>query len=695
MRFKRPLVLALTAFLLALAILAVAITVGSDSVRWRVRVVALKLQGGVAELSWSEVLTMMRQRRGYGLEALVDGVSVHGAVVNPFVSDQDVRTGAELFRLHCATCHGADGQGGTGPSLAQVSFSHGSSDLSLFRAVTRGIPRTAMVGADVTEVEAWRLVAFVRTLQVNAPRRDPVFADFEIVTDERLRMAARDAASWLTYSGTYSGQRHSGLDVISDQTLSTLRLKWVYQFDSGDEPVETTPIVVGGVMYVTEPPNKVIALDVSTGRLIWTFSRELPDGLSLTNFRANRGVAVYGDRVYVGTLDAHLVALDVKTGLVAWDVEIASHSDAYSMTGAPLAVAGKVVVGVSGGDFGARGFVEARDAATGSQLWRFDTVPAPGQPGNHTWEGDSWRTGGGATWLTGSYDPELKLIYWGVGNPAPDFNGDVRLGDNLYTCSVIALDADTGQLRWHFQFTPHDEHDWDSNQIPVLADLQLDGTVRKVLLWANRNGFYDVLDRTTGQFLHGRPFVKVTWASGLTATGQPIVKRGQPIETGSVVWPSVVGGTNWWSPSYSPTTKLFYVGAIENAGMFSKAKEATWRSGQFFLGGTTQTLATPRTFVRALRAETGEMAWEYQFEPADQPWTSGVLSTAGNIVFAGGSGSKGLFVALDAESGRELWRSRLGGVIHAGPISFLNGGKQLVTVAAGGNLFTFESGPSE
>mgnify|MGYP003323386572 FL=1 len=342
------------------------------------------------------------------------------------------------------------------------------------------------------------------------------------VTYERLRNAARDTNNWLTYSGTYRSERFSALDQVNTDNVDDLKVIWAYQMqpaiNAGNGLVETTPIVVDGIMYITEPPSTVTALDTRSGKLIWTWSPDMPAEVKHIGFpRVNRGVAVLDDAVYVGTLDARLVSLDAATGAVRWDVEVADNHIGFSLTLAPLALDGKIIVGVSGAEAGVRGFIDAYDSATGERIWRFHTIPAPGDPGSETWEGDAWQTGGGSTWLTGSFDPELDLLYWTVGNPAPDWNGDVRPGDNLYSCSVLALDPDTGELEWYFQFTPHDTHDWDANQIPVLFDADFNEGKRKILALANRNAFFYLLDRETGEFLHGNEYSKQTWARGLDA----------------------------------------------------------------------------------------------------------------------------------------------------------------------------------
>ena len=351
------------------------------------------------------------------------------------------------------------------------------------------------------------------------------------VSFERLVGAANEPDSWLTYSGSYRSERYSALDEINRDNVGDLKVIWAYQMQAstqaGSGLVETTPIVADGIMYLTEPPSTVTALDARTGKILWSWSPEMSDEVKHIGFpRVNRGVALLDDAVYVGTLDAHLVALDAATGAVRWDVEVADNDIGFALTLAPLALDGKIIVGVSGAEAGVRGFVDAYDSATGERLWRFHTIPAPGEPGSETWQGDAWQTGGGSTWLTGSYDPELDLLYWTVGNPAPDWNGDMRPGDNLYSCSLIALNPDTGQLQWYFQFTPHDTHDWDANQIPVLLDAEFNGRERRIVALANRNAFFYLLDRETGEFLHGNEYSKQTWARGLDEAGRPIVIPG-------------------------------------------------------------------------------------------------------------------------------------------------------------------------
>ena len=405
------------------------------------------------------------------------------------------------------------------------------------------------------------------------------------VTYERLLHAAREPQNWLTYSGSYSSQRYSALDQVTPANVKNLEMKWVFQADS-IQKMEASPIVVDGVMYVTQAPNDVVALDAKTGRIFWTYQYRVSPDARLCCGQVNRGLAIHGDTLFMGTIDAHLVALDAKNGRVLWNIEVADPKLGYSITEAPLVVKDKVVLGPAGGEYGIRGFFAAYDVATGKEAWRFYTIPAPGEPGNETWAGDSWKHGSGSSWSTGSFDPDLNAIYWGTGNPGPDWNPDTRRGDNLYTCSVVALDADTGKLKWHFQFTPNDSSDWDSAQVPVLADMDWNGNRRKVMLWANRNGFFYVLDRTTGKFMRGNAFVHQTWAAGLDENGRPIrLPDTQPTVEGTRLYPGMQGGTNWYSPSWSPRTGLFYVPAWKDYYSYFSKLPGAWHEGQSYFGG--------------------------------------------------------------------------------------------------------------
>ena len=358
------------------------------------------------------------------------------------------------------------------------------------------------------------------------------------VSFDRIRNAAKEPESWVTYSGNYSAHRFSPLSQIVPGNVDRLEVAWIYQIPS-QHKVETTPLVADGVMYISEPPSNVTALDLRTGRPLWSYRRRIADDMRVCCGQVNRGVALLGDLVYIGTVDAYLVALDARTGIPRWETKVAEYTTGHSVTVAPLAVKDKIVVGIAGGEYGIRGFLDAYDALTGKLAWRAWTIPGPGEPGNDSWSGESWKTGGAPTWVTGAYDPDLNLVYWGTGNPGPDWNGDVRKGDNLYSDSVLAIDADTGKLKWHFQFTPHDVHDWDANQVPVLMDGEIRGERRKLLITANRNAFYYALDRTSGQFLLAKPYVKQTWASGVDDRGRPIrLPNTAPTVEGTRVWPA-------------------------------------------------------------------------------------------------------------------------------------------------------------
>jgi alcohol dehydrogenase (cytochrome c) len=505
----------------------------------------------------------------------------------------------------------------------------------------------------------------------------------------RLTKARNEPGSWLTYSGAYDGWRYSPLEQVNSTNVARLRPAWVYQAKETG-PFQASPLVANGVMYLTEPRGPVVALDVKTGRPLWRWDPVLPKDLRTLGYGpSNRGVALLDNTVFVGTLDARLVALDAVSGAVRWQAQVADNKQGYGITSAPLALDGKVVIGISGGEAGIRGFLDAYDAKTGARAWRFYTIPAPGEPGHETWGGDSWKTGGAPTWLSGSYDPELDLLYWGIGNPAPDWNGDARPGDNLYSNCLVALEARTGKKRWHFQFTPHDTHDWDANQIPVLVDGAVDGRPRKLVVTANRNAFYYVLDRTTGEFLRGAPYARQTWAQGLDAKGRPLVLPGtEPSASGTLVWPSLQGATNWFSPAYSPKTGLFYVPVREMGAKYFKG-EAEYVPGAAFMGGGEEVLPAEGPdgasgAVRGLDVLTGERRWEFKL--LSPPW-SGVLATAGGLVFGGSN--EGNVYALDATTGAPLWEFQTGGFVHANPVSFLVEGRQHVAVAAGNVMFVF------
>ena len=501
---------------------------------------------------------------------------------------------------------------------------------------------------------------------------------------DRIAQPDREPGNWLSYSRNLQGHRYSPLRQVTASNVKDLKVQWVYQFETTRN--EVSPIVVDGILYITGP-NTAAALDGRTGRTLWEWKRTIPaDYRSIGFGRVNRGAAVLDGTLYVATLDCYLVALDLKSGGQRWATKIADYKLGYSMTLAPLAIRDKVVIGTSGGEAGIRGFVDAYDAKTGERSWRFNTVPGKGEPGVETWAGESYKTGGGSSWVTGAYDPDLNTVYWGIGNPSPDWNGDKRLGDNLYTCSLVALDGATGKLKWHFQFTPHDTHDWDSTHVPMLYEAEIRGQKRSVVAIANRNAFFYILDRKTGEFLAGTPYAKQTWAKGLDDKGRPMVIPGsEPSEKGTKVWPNLNGATVWFSPSYSPETKLVYVATREIGAVYYK-RDQEFEEGTFFAGGGEEELPPDDAYgaIRALNSGTGEMKWEFRLH--SPPW-SGVLSTGGGLVFSGST--EGNFYALDAGTGKPLWNFQTGGNVAANPVSFLVDGKQRIAVCANRVMYVF------
>jgi alcohol dehydrogenase (cytochrome c) len=509
------------------------------------------------------------------------------------------------------------------------------------------------------------------------------------VTYDEILHSASHPEDWVTYGGNYASQRFSELKQINKTNVDSLKLRWVYQLRR-QGIFESSPIVVDGMMYVTEPPTTVTALDVRTGRPVWRWSADLPKNLlTIGLFPTNRGVAILGDTVYVATIDAHLVALDAKTGTMRWSVEIGDNKKAVAITQAPMAINGKIIVGMGGGEGGLRGYIDAYDAKDGKRLWRLYTIPTTGEPGVETWEGDTYKYGGATTWNTGAYDPELNMLYWGTGNPAPDWNGDARKGDNLYSCSLLAIDADTGKMKWYFQFTPHETHDWDASEPPILFDATINGKKRKIVAQANRNAFYYVIDRETGEFIAGKAFAKETWAKGLDAKGRPIENPDiDPTTKGNLIYPSITGSVNWTSSSYSPLTGLFYVDTREQGAYYYKGNpQMDPYNPNDIGGGGGQKLVNgdaAYTSVRALEATTGDRKWE--FKMVGDSWT-GTLATAGGLVFC--ADSQGNFFALDAENGKPLWNIQLGNALRANPITYAVDGKQYVVGEAGNSISVF------
>jgi len=657
----------------------------------------------------------------------------------------DAEAGRQLFfgRGQCSRCHMVEGSGGRlGPDLSQIRSERKPSELrkainspdetlrdtfdtvevefpdgkvlrgtarnqdtfslqlmdereKLHRLLKKDLKRVTrtqkslMPLASLNAAQTDDLIAFLMKGPLTTP--DAGLASWTPALDlnvsfARLKNARQEPGNWLTYWGDYEGTHYSHLNSITPANVKSLRSQWTFQY--GGSNVEATPIVVDGLMFVTGPLNNAAALDARTGRPIWRYSRRLPDGVrSQCTVMTNRGFGILGDRLYMATLDTHLVALDAKTGNVIWDVAVDDYQKGFSITHAPLAIDGKIIVGVTSGECALTGFVDAFDATTGKKLWRFWTIPQKGDPARATWAGDSADYGGSPTWTTGTYDVETGTLFWTTGNPGPDYDGSVRAGDNLYSCSVLALDPDTGKLKWYFQFTPHDTHDWDANETPVLINATFRGMPRKLLIQANRNGFYYVLDRQTGEFLLGKSFGNQNWAEGLDAKGRPIVKPNtDPTPEGTYVCPDAAGNTNWASPSYDSRTGLFYVAVREACALYI-SETKTPKPGEPYTGGGPQVdmkLGTPG-FVRALDPLTGVKRWDFPLQVGSH--AAGVLSTAGGVVFA--ASQDGYLIALDARTGRELWHYQTGTQILSSPIAFRVDGKQMIAISTSSSLVTF------
>lgn len=672
----------------------------SRTVTWRMRLFMHKAEGGIPDLSWIELWHMTFHRGGFGLESVANGLSADAGVVNPYTTKSDREAASRLFREQCASCHGNDGAGGKiGPVLNRAPLKHGNSDLAIYEVLRDGIPDTPMRAASLSMLERWQLVGYIKHIQRNAGTRSPRARLHIRVSSDQILTAGTRTDEWLTYSGSLDGHHYSPLKQITPANVRKLRLRWVRQFDTALPSIEATPIVAGGAIFTTEPPSSTIAvdaIDVKSGSLIWRYVRPIPDVVRACCGRVNRGVAVLGNHIFLASMEGYLVCLDADTGKLVWETQVADPSQGYSLSAAPLIVNQSVVVGVAGAEYTIRGFIAAYDAQTGRKQWQFDTIPGPGQPGHDSWSGDSWKNGGGSTWVTGSYDPTLGLLYWGVGNPAPAFSGDDRAGDNLYTDSVVALHADTGKLAWYFQFTPHDTHDWDSAQTPILADISVHGKKRKVICWANRNGFYYVLDRVTGEFLTGVPFVAQTWAKGLDSSGRPIlVEKGRSSSDWRQVRPANAGGTDFENAAFDPRRSLVFVPATEGIGMNRRSLRVRPKAGELFLGsgGAFVTSEPVVPVIRALDVATGTRKWEY-FPPVrlQNPTAAGTLSYGGLLATGGGlvfGASGGYFFACNSGTGQELWRVFLGGDTRAAPISFTVDGAQVVAVSAGHALFLF------
>ncbi len=548
----------------------------------------------------------------------------------------------------------------------------------------------------LSSTDVANLVAYLSTLRGRDPAKT---AKADVVpggvTYERLLHARSEPHNWLMYWGDYQGTHYSSLSSITPANVRTLRAAWSAPVP-GENVSESTPLVVDGVMYGTSggSPRTVTAMDARTGRQIWRFVRPQKVRNPGETDVVNRGVAILGHRLFVGTNDAALLCIDARTGLLLWEVQVADTMEGFNITSPPLVVKDKIIVGHAGGEYALRGFLDAYDV-TGKHLWRYYTIPAPGELGNDTWKGDSWKTGGGGTWLTGTYDPDLNTLYWPVGNPAAMTDRSVRGdGDNLFTDSVVALDPETGQRKWHFQFTPNDGHDWDSTEDMMLVDRVWRGRNRKLLLHADRNGHFYVLDRTDGSFLAGTPFIHQTWNSGFDQKGRPIPLPGSnsSADGSSFVYPTAGGATNFQPPSYSPITGLFYLEYSEAGAQYVSAPQVPERGREYLGNGVAKVPAVrgpndpaPNAGIKALDPETGKTVWDFKIFQGSL--TNGVLATAGGVLFA--SSRDGNLIALDAKTGKYLWHYQTGGNHAAAPISYAVDGRQYVALTAGNVLYSF------
>ena len=624
---------------------------------------------------------------------------------------QAVDPGRQAFEARCARCHGADGRGGEmGPAIAERLTP--LDDQQLTKLIREGQPLKGMPPNVVPDAEMADLVKFLRTIErtgepppvrMSVPTIDgrtldglvlgEGFDDLQLQTDDKrvhlLRRAGdryRPVTSetpWPTYNGDPGGNRYTTLTEIDKTTVSRLAPKWMMTIPDAGQ-LQGTPVVADGIMYVTAP-NEAFALDAGSGRRIWHLKRPRTKGIA--GGGANRGAAIAGERVFMVTDNAHLLALNRFTGDVLWETELADWRQNYAASSAPLPAGNLIVSGVSGGEHGANGFVAAFDQDTGKEVWRFWTVPKPGTPGSETWRGKDIDHGGAPTWFTGSYDAALDTVYWPTGNPAKEYDGSDRQGDNLYASSILALDRKTGTLKWYYQFTPHDLWDWDATQTSVLVDADWEGQRRPLMLHASRNGFFYVFDRRDGKLLLARPFVRnLTWASGIGADGRPVRLPNQdPSPAGTKVCPSQDGATNWFSPSFNPATGLYYVQTFEKCSIYTTTQQGPWESGKSYLGGSQKTATDPKPqrILKAIDIHTGAIKWELPQPGPAQSW-GGTLTTATGLVIFGEDG--GALMAADAATGKPLWSFQTNQNWKASPMTYVFDKKQYIGVAAGSTI---------
>jgi alcohol dehydrogenase (cytochrome c) len=668
---------------LLLVPLGTAVALAIPSTRWRVTVLAMGATGRLQDIDLRDLVDFVQPSSGQTQIARLISTSNPYAVIH-LPQWANATEGGKLFRSDCASCHGPDGSGTPlAPALAGREFKHGESDWAIYRTVRNGVPNTPMAPHPTYSTQQlWHLVSYIRSFKSAAsdPRSPEAVQRLNAlnVPYDELAGLREPSKDWLTFSGSYASTRHSALDQITPANAGKLSMRWIVQFEGSPVSVQSSPIVRDGILFVTVPPGRVLAIDARTGEQLWKHDHHFdPHAGAEGNVGANRGVAILDDRVFVGTWDAKVTALSAKTGEVIWETAIAEYPAAY-ISSAPLVYRDLVVTGVGTMVGGGRGVIVALDAKTGRERWRFEALPKPGQPGNETWAGSSWERGGAPTWLTGSYDPQHDVLYWGIGNPKPDYDASVRKGDNLYSNCVVALRGSTGERLWHFQFTPADDHDWDSNQIPVLAPMAGNDPEHPTrLLWANRNGFYYVFVPDTGKLVTAVPYVKQNWATRLDDNGRPIRAKVTFSREGNTVYPGATGGTNWWTPSYDEALGLVFVPVIEQGMVFfSSANSWPTDQGRAFY-----------TAVRALEASTGKLAWERRWKDRTvEPVTGGVLSTKSGLLFGS---DQSTFFALESKTGKMLWSIKTGGAIRSPPVTYTVDNEQFVTIAAGGDLLTF------
>ncbi len=655
------------------------------------------------------------------MKRAIHGILFVALSFSSFLSAQTTELGRELFENSCSRCHGGDAQGGeSGPAIIFPVSRRTDTELAAYLKI--GTPDKGMPPVQLPDDEIMQLIGYMRSMApIFAPGPQTIdrrivtlddgsqlegtvinagFTDLQIRDEAgKLRLVRRLPADrfrevtsqtdWPGYNGDPGGNRYTTMTGINKTNVNRVAPLWSFPIPNARQ-VETTPVVVNGVMYVSSA-NEVWALDAGTGREIWHYQQPRTQGLTgNAAIGFNRGVAVAGDKVFLLTDHVHLLALDSSDGSLLWDTEMADWTQNYNGTSAPLVVGDLVISGHAGGDEGVRGFLAAYDVNDGHEVWRRWTVPLPGEQGSETWGGDAILHGAGATWMTGSYDPVLDIIYWPTGNPGPDFNGDNREGDNLYTNSILALNARDGALLWYYQFTPHDIHDWDALEPPVLIDTEWHGQPRKLLLQANRNGFFYVLDRTDGQLLLARSFLNnLNWATGIGEDGRPLLAELPLTPTGETyVCPGFQGGTNWYSTSFNPETGLYYFQALERCNLFSK-RDIQWMAGSSFMGGTARQ-APGEGFVKSVRAvdiQTGEVALDIAQGPAPATASAGLLTTAAGLVFFGEN--SGSFVAADAASGEILWTHQTNQSWKASPMTYMFDNKQYIGVAVGTTITAF------